>query len=782
MNHRPPELLFPPSLRAKRRTHMKTRKRLATVLIAVLLLISIYSVSGIVVTQIRNPIIYDDRGLAVRTYGATDVTLDSANLNGEVTYIRGYDEEDVEVYFTWRAEGDTIWNETEIVALPPSRTFSEEINELTSNITYEYRAIALANGDTFQGGLKYFRTVAIYYMVELLQYDEAVIHGNNATINYRVTNLGSEEGTQDITIYIYNDTGTLVHEDVENDITLGASEHYDGVFLWETDANDTCYHNFTLSSDNHEVEAVIAVFETDMDINESTGTYSGNPAQWEDHWVVSDVYVEHLDNMEMIYEYELRGTSFINVANAGVRILVDGDVIMEVTSSGTVSDTWIGFVDVSGKTDVDIRFQYYTESVGACFPATSEVTISQAGYQFVIGKPYFEVTILELFVGKEYTINESVDVSYSITNTGRAIGTQLIEFQIDGTLIDFVEDITLEYEEVYTGIFSWTAEEPFGERQLSIRSENHHYSVNIFLIESDPVFYEVNILEPEQDSIFTIVENVTIEYQVTNTGWDQGNQTLEFRVNGTTIDSDEHIVLDGAEVYVGMFVWSTDEVGEYVLSIHSDDDHHEVNITVTDRLYPVSEISTTNVDGDIEYLRFDPESPEAYEDWYEAINPAQNPGTMLHVELDEPGGELSGTQTIAILVRRTDNSNRIPSLDMILYQNGDEIASLTGVDVSSPVGELFYIEFDATDLDDPTGENMTLHLIGSRTGGAQAQRNTVEYGAVEWHINSGDILGETDNPIRAEPPLHQPLGAPRDINPFDSITTIYAINDKRAIT
>jgi len=156
-------------------------------------------------------------------------------------------------------------------------------------------------------------------------------------------------------------------------------------------------------------------------------------------------------------------------------------------------------------------------------------------------------------------------------------------------------------------------------------------------------------------------------------------------------------------------------------------------------LYPVEEIETDNLEGEIGYLQHDPESDDAYDNWYESIEIDE---TELHVGMDAPAEEADGEQTIGVLLRRTDNSDRTPEVTIEMYQDGTHIDTLAEeLEIDDPEGEVHYFNFDAADLVDPSGEGVTIELSAPRTGGAPGDRNAAEYGAVEWQATT---LGESD--------------------------------------
>jgi len=154
-------------------------------------------------------------------------------------------------------------------------------------------------------------------------------------------------------------------------------------------------------------------------------------------------------------------------------------------------------------------------------------------------------------------------------------------------------------------------------------------------------------------------------------------------------------------------------------------------LLMNEMLYPLRELYVVNLVGIIDNLQSDPEDIEAFEYWYEAEE--QTEDTVLYLLFDDPRAKLSGTQTIKILARRTDNGMSIPELDIDLYQDGNFITTLaTREEIDSTGGTAFIYTFDAGILDDLSGTNLELWLYGNNSGGISSQRSTVEFGAVSW--------------------------------------------------
>ena len=156
-------------------------------------------------------------------------------------------------------------------------------------------------------------------------------------------------------------------------------------------------------------------------------------------------------------------------------------------------------------------------------------------------------------------------------------------------------------------------------------------------------------------------------------------------------------------------------------------------LETTGERYPVTELETINLEGEVGYLQqHDPDSADAAAEWYEAID--QFGDTTLHVLFENPPGELEGTQVLKVLVRRTNNhQNRIPELDIYLRKEEETISILlSGQAVDSSEGQVFTLYFEAEELNDQPEINLEVWLHGNSTNTADQLDNTVEFGAIEW--------------------------------------------------
>ncbi len=126
----------------------------------------------------------------------------------------------------------------------------------------------------------------------------------------------------------------------------------------------------------------------------------------------------------------------------------------------------------------------------------------------VLKEPHFSVEITDSPF--EVTDGEEVVVNYEIKNTGQIEDTQNIEFYVDDDLIETKEDIEIESGDRHSSTFTWIAEEPYGERELTVVSNDDDASVG------------VNVLEPKEYELTINIEGdgtVKVDGEGVEDGW-----------------------------------------------------------------------------------------------------------------------------------------------------------------------------------------------------------------------------------------------------------------------
>jgi len=125
----------------------------------------------------------------------------------------------------------------------------------------------------------------------------------------------------------------------------------------------------------------------------------------------------------------------------------------------------------------------------------------------------------------------------------------------------------------------WTGDVPEGEEEeieITIRMDNDR-SVTAHFVEG--ANFVLDIISPEDGDEFERGEDITVEYQVVNTGGYMSEQRIELFVDGELIETEENVLLGPEEVYEGEFTWRAEEEGDIELEVRSVDDEDAVEST-----------------------------------------------------------------------------------------------------------------------------------------------------------------------------------------------------------
>jgi len=123
------------------------------------------------------------RTVTVLTLDASNITIESATLNGKLTDLGDYSK--VNVYFKWRKSGTTNWQETSKKEMTNIGEFSANISGLEINTSYEFKALADYDGKTAEGDVKTFTTPKEGVKVQTNQATK--IESDSAVLNGKVT-------------------------------------------------------------------------------------------------------------------------------------------------------------------------------------------------------------------------------------------------------------------------------------------------------------------------------------------------------------------------------------------------------------------------------------------------------------------------------------------------------------------------------------------------------------------------------------------------------------------
>lgn len=172
-----------------------------------------------------------DPALVVQTNAATDVTETSMTLTGELTDLGGASW--VDLAFEWRVAGSSETTRTPIQTLTRAGTFSADITGLSSETTYEFRAVAQAgDDDTAVGSMRTATTakpdpdpvVERYRVVSTDASSGAV----DVTAEWAVSDVNGD--LDSVLVVVYDDAGTVV-DVTANDVGGAAASGSDSFTL-----------------------------------------------------------------------------------------------------------------------------------------------------------------------------------------------------------------------------------------------------------------------------------------------------------------------------------------------------------------------------------------------------------------------------------------------------------------------------------------------------------------------------------------------------------------------
>ena len=130
--------------------------------------------------------------LGVETANASDVTTDSATLNGELVGLG--DAENASVSFEYWVAGDSEnSSNTTAVELDSAGSFSAAVEDLSANTTYVYVAQAEAGDDTVTGNQSEFTTAAEAAPLGVETANASDVTNASATLNGELTGLADAE-------------------------------------------------------------------------------------------------------------------------------------------------------------------------------------------------------------------------------------------------------------------------------------------------------------------------------------------------------------------------------------------------------------------------------------------------------------------------------------------------------------------------------------------------------------------------------------------------------------
>jgi len=571
----------------------------------------------------------------VETDDATDITVDSAKLQGEVTEI-GHEEE-VEAFFRYREEGETDWIGTEKQVIEDEVEFDELIDDLYDNVTYEFKAIIEWDGKEDTGDVLEFTTLqdATFEVTDLtVEPDELYYDYEEFTAEADVYNHGDVEGDYTVEFEmngekIGEDTVTVPSEETvtaeidytpeeadTGERTVSVEDPYDGeltedVYISEhpdvlTDSVEEEVYEAELYGEVEDIglEAEVTAYFRWRETDETEWTETEEQTITEE-----EMFDELIDGLEDDTEYEFKAVmewehdeevgevmKFTTLKDATFRLdnLVVDPAEVYVDSEFNIEVEVENVGDIEGEYTAD----FYKEgdwigedtvevSAGDTKIASITHSIAETGI--------YEISVEDLTA--EVTVSYYPAVE---TNPASDVETESAVLQGDVVEIGLNDEVDAYFRYRELGEESWietpvqtlTAEQDFEEEIIGLDDDKTYEFKAVIewngeenlgeILEFTTLksaTFEVDIDYPTEGDEILEGERVTVEFTVENTGDLEGTQTIVFRVNDDEEDTMEMTIRSG-ESEDGEFEWEVEDDEDYELEVASEDTSDSVMVTV----------------------------------------------------------------------------------------------------------------------------------------------------------------------------------------------------------
>ncbi len=389
--------------------------------------------------------------------------------------------------------------------------------------------------------------------------------GDTPNVVGTVKNTGSATGTQQVTLDVTTDGIGQVAS--TNDITLSpGSDELIGL-EWTSTQDKLGDYDILLATDDDTFTDTITI-------------ESETPATFDVRDVSTNSPVTAGQDIDVTY----------TVKNTGEETATQ-DITLD--ANGTNVDTQFN-VQLSGGQSTTNTLSWTTTSADVGTSPTVTVASADDSVQKTVTvesgttPAYFDVK--NVTTNSPVTAGESVNVSYTVENTGDETATQDITLDANGTNVDTQFNVQLSSGQSTTNTLSWTTTSADVGTSPTVTVASADDSVQkTVTVESQPAapFFDVDIIgspgpvRPPGD--------ITVSAQVTNTGEAFGSQDITFTVDGTEIKVVQDVALNADEnttVQASFFNQGTDALSVSVSSFDDTD-----STTVDTVFFTVNSIS-----------------------------------------------------------------------------------------------------------------------------------------------------------------------------------------------
>jgi len=192
---------------------------------------------------------------------------------------------------------------------------------------------------------------------------------------------------------------------------------------------------------------------------------------------------------------------------------------------------------------------------------------------------------------------EEVTVFADIINDGNDSGTQDIELEFDGDIVDSTQVESLDAGTSTQAELSFTVEkgqEPGNYPQTAVHSEDDHDTYNLRIL--SPGYFNVNIIseEPVQQ---ILNRDFLLEVEVENTNTVEGTKSVRLKVEDSEDLDEKEVNLEADEEKTieleGHLAETMFDAGDRVATVYTEDEEDDINIEIYE---VIKEVEPENID------------------------------------------------------------------------------------------------------------------------------------------------------------------------------------------
>jgi len=194
--------------------------------------------------------------VSTNSISSDDIDQRTLDVSGKVDTIGDYAEVGFDVFFEYRQQGDTAWQTTSRQQASSTGTFTETIDQLVEETTYEVRFVGDFGGDNVSGSTVTATTLAPVFELNIDSINDFLQEDRILTVEYSATNTGTVESTQDITL-AFDTQSNIV--DTDSGVTVSSGGTKTGTLTFDTAGQSEDVYDIFLAAAENQIQSTIEI-------------------------------------------------------------------------------------------------------------------------------------------------------------------------------------------------------------------------------------------------------------------------------------------------------------------------------------------------------------------------------------------------------------------------------------------------------------------------------------------------------------------------------------------